>query len=95
MVFCLAKAYRPHSGSHASIVEQLVHDKSVPKSAETIDEDLPNLQALLEDKTPSYVLVRLDGENKGWLFVNYVPDDATVRDKVCLVALQPDIHNCL
>jgi len=60
--------------------EKLAHESTVQKSADTLEEELPKLQTILEDKTPSYVLARLDGD--GWLFISYVPDDATVRDKM-------------
>lgn len=32
---------------------------------------------------PAYVLTRLDNPPTEWLAINYVPDSAKVRDKVC------------
>ena len=40
------------------------------------------LQSLLDDSIPAYVLVRLDDPPSAWLAVHYVPDSASIRDKV-------------
>lgn len=61
--------------------EQLVLDASVPISGNFTD-DLEQLQTLLEDIVPAYILARLDGSKPEFLFVTYVPDRAGVRDKV-------------
>ncbi|KLO13551.1 actin depolymerizing protein [Schizopora paradoxa] len=62
--------------------EKLVHETTVKKRADDLAGDLPQLQNTLEDKTPAYILARQDGDGNGWLFISYVPDDATVRDKM-------------
>lgn len=75
-------AVAAHNTTHVVFAEKLVHESSVPKEANSLEEDLPKLQSILENRLPSYVLVRQDGDGNGWLFISYVPDDATVRDKV-------------
>lgn len=61
--------------------ETLVVDHSVPPSG-TIDEDLHQLQNILEDDVPAYILARLDNNPAEWLAISYVPDAAKVRDKM-------------
>lgn len=51
----------------------------------SFDEDLDKLQDILADDEPAYILARLDGDGTAsqWLAINYVPESARVRDKVC------------
>jgi twinfilin len=58
-----------------------VHDASLTATG-TLEEDLNDLQGLLTDDDPAYVLARLN--EGGWLAISYVPDTAKVRDKVCM-----------
>lgn len=62
--------------------ESLVPDGALPPSG-TLEEDLDRVNNILEDDVPAYILVKLDGPPNDWLAVNYVPDSAKVRDKVC------------
>jgi twinfilin len=57
----------------------LVPDGEVAPRGSFAD-DLTELQDLLADDKPAYVLARLD--DPGWLAISYVPDHAGVRDKV-------------
>jgi hypothetical protein len=47
-----------------------------------LEEDLSQLQELVKDDTPAYLLVRLDDPPSGWLAITYIPDSSKVRDKV-------------
>jgi twinfilin len=67
--------------SHIQLAEALVIDATVPVSS-TLENDLNRLQSLLDDNVPAYVLARLDDPPSAWLAINYVPDTASVRDKV-------------
>jgi twinfilin len=53
--------------------------------AESLGEDLIQLQEHLEDKEPCYILARLDDPSSEWLAISYVPDSASVRDKVGII----------
>lgn len=61
--------------------ESLVLDESVPIGSNELAQDLPKLQDILQDDTPSYILARTDAESV-WMFISYVPDSAKVRDKM-------------
>ncbi|KAI0065422.1 actin depolymerizing protein [Artomyces pyxidatus] len=61
--------------------ESLVPENTLPPSG-SLESDLNELQTLLEDNVPAYVLVRLDDPPTSWLAVHYVPDSAKVRDKM-------------
>ncbi|KAL0947472.1 hypothetical protein HGRIS_013577 [Hohenbuehelia grisea] len=74
--------------------ESLVHDLSVPIEG-TFQQDLNKLQDLLEDKTPAYVLARLDEPDTDWLAVFYVPDSAQVRDKMLYAATRSSLLRSL
>lgn len=50
--------------------------------ADSLNEDLVQLQEHLEDNVPCYILARLDDPPSEWLAISYVPDFANVRDKV-------------
>jgi twinfilin len=63
------------------LTEALVIDATVPPLS-TLANDLNRLQSLLDDNVPAYVLARLDDPPSAWLAVHYVPDTASVRDKV-------------
>ena len=45
--------------------------------AASLEEQMGSAQSLLEDKSPSYVLVRFEEQQK-WVEVTYVPDTAMV-----------------
>lgn len=67
---------------HLSLSELLVPDASIQSSG-TFEQDLAQLNDVLDDDVPAYVLARLDSPASGWLAVSYVPDSAKVREKVC------------
>jgi twinfilin len=46
----------------------------------TFEVDLKDLQGILTDNDPAYVLAHFD--EGSWLAISYVPDTAKVRDKV-------------
>jgi len=62
--------------------ESLTLKDIIPSSGETLEDDLPLLQDALEDTVPAYVLARLDEEDVAWLFICYVPEIGTVRNKM-------------
>ncbi|KAI9592876.1 twinfilin-2-like protein [Syncephalis fuscata] len=65
--------------------ESLVEDGVVPVK-DNWETDFSLVEGLLEERTPSYILYRLDSKNSSddheWLFMAYVPDRASVRDKM-------------
>jgi twinfilin len=74
--------------SYSTLPETLVHDLTVPVGG-PFEEDLSQIQTLgaLEDAVPAYILARLAPSD--WVLVCYVPDSATVRDKVSIVLAGP------
>ncbi|CUA74933.1 Twinfilin [Dictyostelium discoideum] [Rhizoctonia solani] len=60
--------------------ESLVPDGTIPAGSGELVDDLPQLQSILDDDIPAYVLARIDSSK--WLFISYVPDTAKVRDKM-------------
>ncbi|KDN51689.1 hypothetical protein RSAG8_00236, partial [Rhizoctonia solani AG-8 WAC10335] len=60
--------------------ELLVPDGTIPAGSGEFIDDLPQLQGILEDDVPAYILART--EDSKWLFISYVPDTAKVRDKM-------------
>ncbi|KAJ1309790.1 hypothetical protein OPQ81_006555 [Rhizoctonia solani] len=60
--------------------ESLVPDGTIPAGSGGFIDDLPQLQGILEDDIPAYILAHTEGPN--WLFISYVPDTAKVRDKM-------------
>jgi len=62
--------------------ESLTLKGTIPSSGETLEDDLPLLQDALEDSVPAYVLARLNEEDVAWLFICYVPETSTVRNKM-------------
>ncbi|KZV84427.1 actin depolymerizing protein [Exidia glandulosa HHB12029] len=72
--------------------EQLVLDSTTPKSGSFTD-DLNQLQSLLDDDIPAYILARLDGGE--WLAISYVPDTARVRDKMLYAASRAALSKSL
>jgi twinfilin len=69
---------------HSTLPETLVYDLTIPVGG-PFEEDLGKIQTLtsLEDTVPAYILARLAPSD--WVLVCYVPDSATVRDKVSVV----------
>ncbi|KAI8069934.1 hypothetical protein BC940DRAFT_296514 [Gongronella butleri] len=64
--------------------EALACTASMPVKG-SFDQDFAEIVGYLEDKTPSYVLVRMDdkaNQEYQWLFLCYVPDNAKIRDKM-------------
>ncbi|KAG8953971.1 Twinfilin-1 [Tulasnella sp. 424] len=61
--------------------EALVPQGSWPSKAEDLASDLSQLDGILVQDVPAYILARLDTGNE-WLFISYVPDIAKVRDKM-------------
>ena len=64
--------------------ETLVYDLTVPIGG-LFEDDLDRIQTLdaLEDNVPAFILARLAPSD--WTLVCYVPDSATVRDKVSII----------
>ncbi|THH20690.1 hypothetical protein EW146_g712 [Bondarzewia mesenterica] len=62
-------------------IQLLFPDEYLPPVG-TLEADFCKLQELLEDHVPASVLVRLDEPSSHWLAVHYVPDSATIRDKM-------------
>ncbi|GAB1517727.1 Twinfilin-1 [Rhizoctonia solani] len=60
--------------------ESLVPDGTIPTGSGGFIDDLPQLQDILEDDIPAYILAYTEGSK--WLFISYVPDTAKVRDKM-------------
>ncbi|CAE6449117.1 unnamed protein product [Rhizoctonia solani] len=60
--------------------ESLIPDGTIPAGSGGFIDDLPQLQGILEDDVPAYILAHTEGSN--WLFISYVPDTAKVRDKM-------------
>ncbi|CAE6414265.1 unnamed protein product [Rhizoctonia solani] len=54
--------------------ESLVPDGTIPTGSGGFIDDLPQLQDVLEDDVPAYILARTEGSS--WLFISYVPDTA-------------------
>ncbi|EGN96204.1 hypothetical protein SERLA73DRAFT_185832 [Serpula lacrymans var. lacrymans S7.3] len=77
-----------------------MHDESLAPVAVidvsgSLEEDLLQLQDLLDDKEPAYVLTRLDDPPSEWLAINYVPDSATVRDKMLYASTRNSLTKSL
>eukprot|EP01111_Echinosteliopsis_oligospora_P009030 TRINITY_DN256_c0_g1_i1.p2 TRINITY_DN256_c0_g1~~TRINITY_DN256_c0_g1_i1.p2 ORF type:complete len:345 (-),score=81.29 TRINITY_DN256_c0_g1_i1:1313-2347(-) len=66
--------------------EQLVPIKSMPvTSGATYEDDLEKIHTYLDLTVPSYILFRLDEKNAtgfAWVIMCYVPDKASVKDKM-------------
>jgi hypothetical protein len=79
-----------HWGAYplSPLPETLVHDLTVPVGG-PFEDDLVQIQTLdaLEDAVPAYILAR--SAPSDWILVCYVPDSATVRDKVSIVWAGP------
>ncbi|KAH7340854.1 hypothetical protein B0J17DRAFT_653063 [Rhizoctonia solani] len=54
--------------------ESLVPDGTIQAGSGGFIDDLPQLQDILEDDVPAYILAHT--ENSKWLFISYVPDTA-------------------
>ncbi|CAO3624433.1 unnamed protein product [Cunninghamella blakesleeana] len=68
-----------------SIVNESLVNTGITNVQGTFEQDFNQVEKYLEDKTPAYILVRLDEKTSieyKWLFLCYVPDDAKVRDKM-------------
>lgn len=64
---------------------------SWPSKAGDLASDLSQLDGILVQDVPAYILARLDTGNE-WLFISYVPDIAKVRDKVRYIVTLRDIQ---
>ncbi|ORX46574.1 actin depolymerizing protein [Hesseltinella vesiculosa] len=68
-----------------SIVHESLASTASMEVQGTFDQDFEKVVDYLEDKTPCFVLVRMDekrSQEYQWLFLSYVPDDAKIRDKM-------------
>ncbi|KAI0054174.1 actin depolymerizing protein [Auriscalpium vulgare] len=74
--------------------ETLVPDSTVAPSGK-LEDDLKQLQNLLEESIPAYMLVRLDDPPSSWLAVHYVPDSAKVRDKMLYASTRNSLTKSL
>lgn len=74
--------------------ESLVSVASLP-TANSLNEDLVQLQEYLEDKEPCYILARLDDPPSEWLAISYVPDFANVRDKTLYASTRGSLTKSL
>ncbi|KAJ7632156.1 hypothetical protein FB45DRAFT_911660 [Roridomyces roridus] len=61
--------------------ESLVHELSVPLRG-SFQEDFAQLNEILQDDAPAYIMAKLDDPPAEWLAIYYVPDTAKVRDKM-------------
>ncbi|KAH7908584.1 actin depolymerizing protein [Hygrophoropsis aurantiaca] len=61
----------------------------------SLDEDLAQLEDILEDTEPAYVLARLDEPQSEWLVINYVPESAKVRDKMLYASTRNSLTKSL
>ena len=52
-----------------------------------LEDDLVQLNSYLEDNDPCYILARLDDPTSEWLAIAYVPDTASIRNKVSVSLL--------
>jgi len=55
----------------------------------SMEDDLAQLGSYLDDNDPCYILARLDDPTSEWLAIAYVPDTASVRNKVGVLWLKP------
>ncbi|KAJ7581397.1 hypothetical protein C8J56DRAFT_959922 [Mycena floridula] len=74
--------------------ESLVHDSSISVQG-TLQEDLVQLQDVLEDNSPAYILAKLDDPPTEWLAIYYVPDSAKVRDKMLYASTRASLLKSL
>lgn len=74
--------------------ESLVSVASLPV-ANSLNEDLVQLQEYLEDKEPCYILARLDDPPSEWLAISYVPDFANVRNKTLYASTRSSLTKSL
>jgi len=74
--------------------ETLVHDLTVPVGGQ-FEDDLNQIQILgvLEDAVPAYILAKLAPSD--WILVCYVPDSATVRDKMVYASTRGSLTKSL
>lgn len=70
-----------------------MHDLTVPVGG-PFTEDLGQIQILdvLEDAVPAYILAKFAPSD--WVLVCYVPDSATIRDKVRIVRVRLTSYVC-
>ncbi|KAJ6500537.1 hypothetical protein C8R45DRAFT_978094 [Mycena sanguinolenta] len=61
--------------------ESLVHDLSLPIRG-SLQEDFAQLDDIIQEDTPAYLLAKLDDPPSEWLVIYYSPDSARVRDKM-------------
>ena len=69
-----------------ALLVQIVDERCLCTSTLEANATFDDLQALLQDNEPVYVLYRLDD---GWLFASYVPNHAKVRQKMLYGARTP------
>lgn len=55
----------------------------------SLEDDLAQLSSHLDDSDPCYILARLDDPTSEWFTIAYVPDTASVRNKVGVLSLKP------
>lgn len=53
-------------------------DGTIPTGSGELIQEFSQLQDILEENVPAYVLARTDATNNTWLFISYVPDTAKV-----------------
>ncbi|KAF7359293.1 Protein tyrosine kinase [Mycena sanguinolenta] len=66
---------------HLNFQESLVHDLSLPIRG-SLQEDFAQLDDIIQEDTPTYLLAKLDDPPTEWLVIYYSPDSARVRDKM-------------
>jgi len=74
--------------------ESIVLDHTVCAQGDLFG-DLDQLQDILEDHVPAYVLARLDDLPTQWLAISYVPDTAKVRDKMLYASTRNSLTKSL
>ncbi|KAL4075398.1 hypothetical protein V8B97DRAFT_1575866 [Scleroderma yunnanense] len=63
--------------------------------AGSLEDDLGQLGAHLDDKDPCYILTRLDDPASEWLAIAYVPEIASVRDKMLYASTRNSLTKSL
>ncbi|KAJ3193175.1 Twinfilin-1 [Irineochytrium annulatum] len=83
-----------NDGAIRAIKVEIHEETLIPRGSKdaqgSVEEDFALLQDWCEDKSPCYILYRLDeklpSDDFAWMLINYIPDAARVRDKMIQAA---------
>jgi len=86
----LKQAFSESGTAHTGLLKIQLKDENfvlVHKAAQAaaLDSGLASAQAVLEEKSACYVLVKPENEDK-WTMISFVPENAPVRDKMVYAA---------